>query len=393
MSRKRVFASLSLALGLVLIFSVPVAAQSSDQPAHNPALSLKTDYPTMVIGIDDNVTIELTLSTETEAQIVDLSVDGLPSGWSSSFRGGSHTVKAAYVEPGNSALVSLRVEPPAAVEPGSYQFQVVADGNGVEASLPVEIIVQERVPANLTFDIDLPTLRGRPSTTFRYSVALNNEGDEDLTADLFAQAPNVFQVVFKSAGQEVTSIPIEANSSKSLSVEAQPLLNVIPAEDYTITLRAQSGDVSTSTEVVAEVVGQSSIGLKTPDGRLSGRAVAGDETSYTILVQNTGSAPATGITMSSTPPTGWTVSFDPQEIDVLGPGQQQEVGVSVQPNDKALAGDYVVTFRATPENENVQTMDFRVTVRTSTLWGVVGIGLIAISVGVVGWAVMRFGRR
>lgn len=393
MSRKRVFASLSLALGLVLIFSVPVAAQSSDQPAHNPALSLKTDYPTMVIGIDDNVTIELTLSTETEAQIVDLSVDGLPSGWSSSFRGGSHTVKAAYVEPGNSAFVSLRVEPPAAVEPGSYQFQVVADGNGVEASLPVEIIVQERVPANLTFDIDLPTLRGRPSTTFRYSVALNNEGDEDLTADLFAQAPNVFQVVFKSAGQEVTSIPIEANSSKSLSVEAQPLLNVIPAEDYTITLRAQSGDVSTSTEVVAEVVGQSSIGLKTPDGRLSGRAVAGDETSYTILVQNTGSAPATGITMSSTPPTGWTVSFDPQEIDVLGPGQQQEVGVSVQPNDKALAGDYVVTFRATPENENVQTMDFRVTVRTSTLWGVVGIGLIAISVGVVGWAVMRFGRR
>ncbi|MGD8633006.1 MAG: NEW3 domain-containing protein [Anaerolineales bacterium] len=393
MSRKRVFASLSLALGLVLIFSVPVAAQSSDQPAHNPALSLKTDYPTMVIGIDDNVTIELTLSTETEAQIVDLSVDGLPSGWSSSFRGGSHTVKAAYVEPGNSALVSLRVEPPAAVEPGSYQFQVVADGNGVEASLPVEIIVQERVPANLTFDIDLPTLRGRPSTTFRYSVALNNEGDEDLTADLFAQAPNVFQVVFKSAGQEVTSIPIEANSSKSLSVEAQPLLNVIPAADYTITLRAQSGDVSTSTEVVAEVVGQSSIGLKTPDGRLSGRAVAGDETSYTILVQNTGSAPATGITLSSTPPTGWTVSFDPQEIDVLGPGQQQEVGVSVQPNDKALAGDYIVTFRATPENENVQTMDFRVTVRTSTLWGVVGIGLIAISVGVVGWAVMRFGRR
>jgi uncharacterized membrane protein len=38
-------------------------------------------------------------------------------------------------------------------------------------------------------------------------------------------------------------------------------------------------------------------------------------------------------------------------------------------------------------------MDFRVTVRTSTLWGVVGIGLIAISVGIVGWAVMRFGRR
>ncbi len=41
----------------------------------------------------------------------------------------------------------------------------------------------------------------------------------------------------------------------------------------------------------------------------------------------------------------------------------------------------------------METAEFRITVRTSTLWGVAGIALIALAVGVVGLAVVRFGRR
>jgi uncharacterized membrane protein len=32
-------------------------------------------------------------------------------------------------------------------------------------------------------------------------------------------------------------------------------------------------------------------------------------------------------------------------------------------------------------------------VRTSTMWGIVGVGIIAVAVVIVGLAVMRFGRR
>ena len=48
---------------------------------------------------------------------------------------------------------------------------------------------------------------------------------------------------------------------------------------------------------------------------------------------------------------------------------------------------------AQPQDGAAKTADFRITVMTSTLWGIVGVGLIAVAVVVVGLAVMRFGRR
>jgi uncharacterized membrane protein len=393
MQRRRL-AFLIPGLAILALLVAPAAfAQEGTPPAQDQGLQLTTEFPSLVIGVDETVTLSLRLRTEATAEVVDLEVQGLPSGWAASFRGGGRTVRAVYVEPGEEASVDLRLEPPVDVEAGTYHLEVVASGEGAQATLPIDLTVQEKAPASLAFDIELPTLRGKPSTTFRYNVTLRNEGDEDLTVDLFAQAPSVFRVTFTSGGQEVTSIPVAANSSQSLSVAAEPLLNNIAADKYPIMLRAQGGDVSATAQLVAEVVGQAELSLTTPDGRLSGRAEAGRETTFTLLLQNNGSAPAEGIRMSASPPSGWNVEFDPAQIAAIEPGGQQDVTARVAPAEKALAGDYVITFRAQPESESAESIDFRVTVRTSTLWGVVGIALVALSVAVVGWAVMRFGRR
>jgi uncharacterized repeat protein (TIGR01451 family) len=378
---------------LTLVVAPAAFAQEGTPPAQEQGLQLTTEFPSLVIGVDETVTLNLTLRTGTTAQVVDLTVEDLPADWVATFRGGGRTVRSVYVQPGEDASVDLRLEPPANVAAGDYRLQVLASGEGDEARLPIDLSVQEKAPASLAFDIELPTLRGKPSTTFRYNVTLRNDGDEDLTVDLFAQAPPAFRVTFTSGGQEVTSIPVAANSSQRLSVAAEPLLNNVAADAYPITLRAQGGDVSATAELVAEVVGQADLSLSTPDGRLSGRAEAGRETTFTLSLQNNGSAPAEGISMSATPPSGWNVEFDPPQIEAIEPGGQRDVTARVTPADQALAGDYVISFRAQPEGETSQSIDFRVTVRTSTLWGVAGIALVALSIGVVGWAVMRFGRR
>jgi uncharacterized membrane protein len=48
---------------------------------------------------------------------------------------------------------------------------------------------------------------------------------------------------------------------------------------------------------------------------------------------------------------------------------------------------------ARPDEGASESTEFRVTVLTSTLWGLVGVALIAVAVFGVGMAVMRFGRR
>jgi uncharacterized membrane protein len=99
------------------------------------------------------------------------------------------------------------------------------------------------------------------------------------------------------------------------------------------------------------------------------------------------------VELSASTPSGWKVEFDPKTIEEIPVGEQVEVTANVRPGDKAIAGDYIVTVRAKPAEGASKSADFRITVRTSTLWGVVGIILIAVAVAVVALAVIRFGRR
>jgi len=391
--RRFFLTTLFLSLGLLLAgYGRTAHAQETNPTAPVPPLTIFTEFPSEVVGIGENVTVVLKLDTGTTGQIVHLAVQDLLEGWSADFKGGNRLINSVYVRPDAESTVDLKVALPAEVEAGKYSFKVMATGDKTEASLPIEMIVQQKLPPGLSLNVDLPTLRGKPDGTFRYSATLKNEGDEDLNVDLLAEAPSGFSVTFKSGGQEVTTLPLDANSSKSLSIEASPLFKM-PADSYPMTIHAQAGTAAADMTLIAEVVGQSQVNLTTPDGRLSGDVQAGKETAVNLLLQNSGSAAAEAITMSASPPSGWTVTFVPKDIPELSPGSQVEVVANVQPADNAIAGDYVLSFKAQPKDSTIESVDYRATVRTSTLWGIGGVVLIALAVGVVGLAVTRFGRR
>lgn len=390
--RRLMMAIIVVATMLLLLTVIsPAMAQDGEEEAGPPLLML-TDYPSQVIDVDETAEMELTVRTGTEPQVVRLSVEDAPEGWTATFRGGQQIVRSVFVTPEDEAHVRLQVEPPEDVEPGEITFTVLAESDQHEATLPVELIVQEQAPASLALEAELPTLRGRPDSAFRYNATLRNEGGEELTVELGADLPPGFVATFQSGGQEVTALPLGPNETERINVNVEPI-NEVPVDVYPITVFARGGDAEASVQLTAEVVGQSSISLTTPSGRLSGEAEAGQETTYTLLLQNTGSAPAHNVQMSSSPPSGWEVTFEPEEVAELAPGTQQEVTARVQPPENTIAGDYVVTFRARPEDVSAESLEYRVTVRTSTLWGAAGVALIAVAVLVVGLAVARFGRR
>lgn len=378
--------------GLITVLLMTLAMPGAVLAQTDSELTLFTPYPSQVIGVGESISLDLTLRTTGDARVVDLEAQGVPENWNVTFRGDNRIVESVYVVPDSDATVSLRVEPPADVAADTYRFTVIASGAGVEANLPLAFTVQEKLPPRLAFETELPVIRGESDSTFRYNLTLKNEGDEDLTVDLVAESPEGFRVTFKSSGQDVTSLPVQANASERLNVEAEPLIDV-PAGRYPIAVRAEAGETQAATELTAEVVGQADLSLTSVDNRLSGEATIGSETPITLLVQNTGTAPARGVELSSSAPNGWSVTLEPETVDEIQPGQQAEVTARVQPAENAVAGDYMITFNARPADAASESVDFRITVRTSTLWGIVGVALIAVAVGVVALAVARFGRR
>ncbi len=393
---RRIFLPTTLILFALLTIGLvnPVAAQDGS-PTATPTpwpLTLFTNYPSQVVGLGETINVPLTLRGGTKPQVVELETVKVPDGWTVTFRGGGKIVKSAFVEPDADTDVDLRLEQPKEVQPGEYTFTLRAKGEGEQSELTIKITIQEKTPPSISLDCDLPTLRGSPTQTFRYDVNLKNDGSDELSVNLSAEVDPRFQVKFRLSGQEITNLPLPSKDTKRLSVEVQPISNV-SAGNYPIKIIAEGTEARAELDLVAEVTGQAEISITAPDGRLSGQAYAGRDSSLKVIVRNNGSAPARNVQLSSSEPSGWSVSFDPQTIEQIPAGEQFEVNATIRPSEKAVAGDYIVNITARPNEGASKTAEFRITVLTSTLWGVVGIVLIAIAVGVVAMAVMRFGRR
>jgi uncharacterized membrane protein len=346
----------------------------------------------MVIGIGETVTFNLDVRSPFP-QTVDLEVAGLPEDWTAEFRGDGRIIQSVFVgaEP---VQVELRVTPPDTVTAGTFTLSAVALGSSGRMEFPIELIVKDKVPAQLAFETEFPTLRGGSDSPFNFSTTLKNDGDEDITVSLLAEPPKEFAVTFKSAGKDITNLPtdIPAGSSERIDITVQPL-TTLPVGTYPITVLAQGETSETSLTLNAEVTGQPELVITTPDERLSGEAYLGRSTPIKLILRNAGNSPAAGVTLSASSPAGWTVTLDPKQVIEVPAEGEVEVTANVRPAEKAVAGDYMVTFRAQPNEGTTKSADFRVTVRTSTLWGVVGIALIAVAVAIVGLAVVRFGRR
>jgi len=387
---KRFLLAVSTILSLMLVtLLLPASALAEGS---STSLSISTTYPSEVIQLGESISISLNVKAADTAQTVEMSMGEIPDGWTATFRGGGKIVQSVYVDANSTGTVDLHLDPPENEKSGTYKFTVTAQSEMGKVELPITLTIQEKVPASLSLISDLPTIKGSPSTTFRYNTTLKNTGDQDLTVNLTADTPASFVTKFMLSGQEVTSFPLGANQSKSISVELNPLSDVA-AGDYPFTVYASADQLQAKLDLTAEVTGEYTLSISGPDGRLSGNANAGKETTFQVIVSNTGSAPAQGIEMSSSAPSGWNVSFDPKVIDQIPAGNQIEVTAHLTPANKAIAGDYMVTVKAKPVDGATKSADFRITVATSTLWGVAGIALIAVAVGVVAMAVTRFGRR
>ena len=385
----------ALIFSLSLLAPAHAQAQSASNPAEATGLWLMTDYPELTEQAGANASVDLTLrNSNLPPERVEFSVEGLPDGWSWKMTGGgSSAVSAAIVGPNESRSLALDLTPPANAKEDAINFQVIGKSPDQTLTLPIAIKFTAAAPAKLTLEPELPALRGSPTSAFDFQVAIKNESPNDATVNLLSQAPDGFDVTFKEqyGTQELTSIPIKANESKSVKVSVQPPRDV-QAGSYPVMVQAESPTVSAQTPLEVQVTGQPRLALSGPNDRLSGEATAGKAETFAFNVSNGGSAPAQSVGFNANAPSGWKVTFNPDTLPGLAAGQQAPVQVAITPSERAIAGDYMVNIRANGQGASSDA-DFRVTVTTSTMWGIAGLGIISASVLVLGFAVSRYGRR
>jgi uncharacterized membrane protein len=388
--RAKSFAFRLAALALTTLAALAHAAETKPPSG----LWLTTDFPAMAVRAGDATSVKIKLQNGGLApQRIALSVAGVPQGWKATILGGGVPVTAAMPSTDESVQLQLRVEVPAGAQKGSHRVVLSAKGPSGAAELPIDILIGQSLPARLSLKSKLPSQRGTARTSFEYPITVQNESDRDELVKLAAQAPQGFTVTFTEGygSQEINSIPIEAGQSKELKVKVQPQ-DSVAAGDYPLAVSAGAEGAQATAKLAIQITGAPKLKITTEDGRLSGEAEAGKSAPLNFIVENSGAAPATGVTLASTPPGDWKVEMQPSAIPVLAPGQKLPVQALVTPSAKAIAGDYMATLRASSAGESASA-DFRITVTTSTLWGIAGVAVIAIALLLAVGAVARYGRR
>ena len=383
-----------VAISFLLMLSA-TAAVAADQPSGISGLFLTTKYPVLTVKAGETTTIDLSVRNfKLPPQTLQLSVPQTAQGWKAAILGGGQPVGAIEVAPDSEERLQLRLEPPAGVGHGDYRFAIEAKNDKYDEKLPITLTIGEEVPAKLKLTTSIPAQRGTATTSFKYKVTINNDSGRDATVALSADAPKNFQVNFTEAygSQQITSIPIEAGKSKDVEA-ALTMPRETAANEYKLVLHAKTEAASADLPVSLTIVGQPRLSVSGEGGRLSGEAYSGQSSQLTVVLRNDGTEAARDVELSASAPEGWKSEFDPKQVPQLPAGGTQQVKVMLTPSEKAIAGDYQTTIRASAAGGLSESANFRITVLTSTLWGAVGIAIIAIALLVVVFAVARFGRR
>jgi len=342
-------------------------------------VTVTTPYPSIAVAPGSSASFDLTITSSVQGT-VSLAVAGTPTGWKATIHGGGFVVQGVTAGPGKPGTARLDVDVPADTTVTSGNMRIEAKLGSATAVLPITVLVNAGVAGDITLSTTTPTLTGASDTTFTFNLTLQNGTAQDQTVSAAATAPAGWTTDAKLSEAQAASTVVKAGSSTTITVTATPPTDA-PAGHTDIGVTATAG---TKTIPVT---------LSTPGDLLSTHGSAGSAMRQSLEVRNGGTGDLTGVTVTATPPSGWTITFDPVggKIDVAA-GQTGTMTAIITPSGDAVAGDYPITLTAT-NPQATSTANIRFTVETSPIWALVGIGVIVLILAGLLYVFRTYGRR
>ena len=187
----------SVVFSVIALLAAAMPAAAQDKPPDVKGLFLLTDYPAVTVRPGSTHTISLRLQNYAlPPERLALAVSGVPQGWTATLLGGGQPVAAAMATTNQSTTLQLRLDVPANAPMGTQNLTVTANGPQTQASLPIAVTLARDLPAKLTLEPQLPSLRGNARSNFEYQLNIKNEAGRKLVVALAAQAAQNFEASF-----------------------------------------------------------------------------------------------------------------------------------------------------------------------------------------------------
>ena len=195
--------SITRRIALVLGTLALVAGPGAPIVGAAGSVTITTPYPQVVAEPGSTATFKLTLSASPAATVA-LSADGVPSGWTSRFRGSGTVVDSVFVgntSPTNAPDLQFSVDVPASATAGMSTMTIHANGGGLQENLAVSVRVESAAAGSVALTPDFPQLQGTTTSTFTFNLTLANNTPSEATYSINSQGPDGWTVTAKPASQ------------------------------------------------------------------------------------------------------------------------------------------------------------------------------------------------
>ncbi len=380
-------------LALLLLFTAAFAEETAS--AKEGCIELSTEYPALTVKAGDNLKFDLSLENQSgTSQEITLRTESIPDGWTSSFSASSKEISLVHVKnEATNTAIDYALDIPLDAADGEYEVVLSATGDGISDTMTIYLKVASEEIGESKFEVEYPSQEGDADTTFSYSATLINNALSTQNYSFTTSAPQGWQVSIKPSGEstKVSALDVEARTTQSLTIEVVVPAN-IEAGEYPLSVTATSVNEKMTIDMTATVTGNYDVDLSTPSGRLSFDAYANKESTVQLTITNTGNTDLTNVNLTSSSPSGWTVRFATETIELIEAGATIETTAYVTPGEDAMSGDYTMTITAKNTNASDKA-EFRITVKTETVWGFAGIGIIVLMALILIVIMRKFGRR
>ena len=376
-----------------IMVSLQPAVLAEEKDKRPPrAIEIHPEYPGVVVSEGEDVRMDIRVANKGRAdEDVLLEVTTVPQGWKAQIRSFNFAVTGVHVPNGKEEAITFSAEPDKGVKPGEYLFVVsgrTKDG-AFQSENEITVTVKAKETVKRTKDIVIttsyPVLQGPSDASFEFSLQVENKMDKDVIFNLAAQGPSDWDINFKPAYETkyISSLRLKAGGNSTVAVEVKPP-KYAEAGEYPITVTVSSENRKAEAKLQVILTGTYKLEIGTISGLLSLDAKQGKSANMSIYVKNTGSAANQNITFMSYKPENWEVKFEPETIDAIEPDGLQQVEITLTPYEEALVGDYSVGIDVNGEKAS-KSIELRVTVKASTAWGWIGIGVIILVIaGLIG---------
>lgn len=372
---------------LLFLFFVSSFFYSNQTRAQS--VSLYTPLTKIIVppGQAINYSIDV-INNSSSIKTSNIKIVGLPKDWTYELKSGGWNIEQASELPKQKEKLDLKVNVPLKVDKGTYRFKILAEGY---SSLPLAVVVSKQGSYLTEFTSNQSNIEGASNTTFTYNADLRNGTAQSQVYALKALQPTGWGVIFKANGKQVSSIDIEANQTKHLTIEITPT-DYTKSGNYKIPILATGNNINARLELETVITGSFNIALSTPTGLLSCDVTKGEHKKTKLIVRNTGSTALNNIKLKAITPANWDVDFKPKNISHLEAGQEEAIEATINVDKKALSGDYETDFQARSLEASTKEK-FRITVHASLLSGWLGILIILMALSSVYFLIRKFGRR